>query len=64
MIVSIDEKLFLNSFDEFERVIVPIENKARSENGKPALNEDEITNLFLSMRKHYGISEDTSKNSQ
>jgi hypothetical protein len=64
MIVSIDEKLFLNSFDEFERVIVPIENKARSENGKPELTEDEITNLFLFMRKHYGISEDTSKNSQ
>lgn len=64
MIVSIDEQLFLQNFDDFLRVIVPLENKARSEKSLPKLTEDEITNLFLSMRKHYGISEDPTKNSQ
>lgn len=64
MIVAINEELFLHSFDEFMRVIVPIENKSRYEKGQDKLTEDEMANLFIDMRKHYGISENPSENSR
>ena len=64
MIVSIDERLFLHNLNDFNRVIVPLENKSRSQKNHRELTEDEITNLFLSMKEHYGIPENTPKNSK
>lgn len=54
--IEISDKTFLLSFEDFERVIVPLQNKLRAEKGLAPLSEDEKTNLFLELRKKHGIA--------
>lgn len=56
--IKIDEKIFLHDFDEFEKVLVPHYNSERKESGLPLLTDDEITNLFLYLRKKHDIHND------
>lgn len=54
--IEINDISFLETLEDFEKVIVPLENKLRKEHGLPELTEDEITNLFLELRRRHGIA--------
>lgn len=54
--INIDYKSFLNSFEDFEKTIVPLENKKLKEQGKPPLTEDEKANLFIELREGYATT--------
>lgn len=53
--ISVDDKIWLENFDDFLAIHVPLENKARYEKGLLPLNDDEVTNLFLTLREKHGI---------
>lgn len=54
--IEVSNLSFLLSFEDFDRVLVPLENKLRAEKELPPLTEDEKTNLFLELRKKHGIT--------
>jgi len=56
IVITVDETIFLSDFEEFQAVLVPLYNKRRDEKGLAPLDEDEITNLFLELRKKHGIT--------
>jgi hypothetical protein len=54
--IEISDKTFITTFEDFERIIVPLENKLRYEKGLDPLTEDEKANLFLELREQHGIA--------
>jgi hypothetical protein len=52
--IAIDYALFLNSFDDFEKIILPLYQKERKAKNQAPLTEDEISNLFLDLIDEYG----------
>lgn len=54
--IEISDKKFLATFEAFQKVIVPLENKTRKSKGLPPLTEDEETNLFLELRKRHAVT--------
>ena len=63
IVIKIDEKIFLEDFDEFEKVLVPSYDYERKEKGLPKLTDDEITNLLLYLRKKHNIHNDPKSDS-
>jgi hypothetical protein len=63
IMIKIDERIFLEDFDEFEKVLVPSYDCERKEKGLPKLTDDEITNLFLYLRKKHNINNDPKSDS-
>lgn len=55
ILIEIDDKLFLDTFESFEQVIVPQYNRRRFEKGLKPLTDDQKTNLFLELREKHGI---------
>lgn len=54
--IEISDKLFLTTFEKFDKVLVPLINRQRKEDGMEPLTEDEKANLFLELREQHGIS--------
>lgn len=55
-IIQIDVRLFLDSYENFQKVYVPHLNLMRKESGHSPLNEVEQINIFLDLRKKHGIT--------
>ncbi len=57
--IQIDDKLFLESFEMFQRVILPLINIQRKIDGLSEIKDpDDVTNTFLELREQYGIKGD------
>ncbi len=60
--IEIDDRLFLQSFDSFQRVLVPIINKEREAEELRPLTEQEEIDTFLDMRREWGIDKPEQAN--
>jgi hypothetical protein len=55
IVINIDYRLFLDSFEDFCIVYITHINGRRKDKGLQPLTDDEQTNLFLYLRKKNGI---------
>lgn len=59
--IPVNDTLFLETFEDFQKVLVPLINRDRKEDGMKPLDEDEMINEFLALRKQYGINDQPGK---
>jgi len=52
--INIDETLFLDNFEDFSDVILPIVNSERAEKGLPPLTEQEAMDRYLDLLNEHG----------
>jgi len=54
--IEVNDTIFLEDFEAFCKVLVPLENKLRVERNQEPLSEDEKINLFLELRKKHNVT--------
>ena len=54
-VINIDESIFLDTYENFERCLLPLVNQRRIESGKRAMTDDEAINYFIDLRRDFGL---------
>lgn len=54
--MSITERIYLKTYEDFEQVLLPIINAERKYNNLPELSDDEAINVYIEKRKEYGLA--------